>query len=132
LAEYLHWDPGIRIGIEEIDLEHQTFVLLINQLDRQRDDPQMAPRLLQALAKYATFHFQSEENIMYANGYPLFEEHWKLHLELLEHLNNILLRFHGSKIGSTEMLQFLKDWYCHHTAHEDMKFAEYLKLQGKA
>jgi len=132
LSEYLHWDPGIRVGVDEIDLEHRTFVLLINQLDQQRDHPQMAPRILQALVKYAAFHFQSEENIMYPYAYPFFEEHWKLHLSLLEHLNIVLQKFRSGDADSAEVLDFLKEWYCHHTSQEDMKFAEYLRLQGAA
>lgn len=132
MSDYLCWDPGICVGVDEVDLEHQTFVLLINQLDHQRNHPQMAPRILQALAKYAAFHFQSEENIMYAYGYPLFEEHWKLHLSLLEHLNNAMLQFRSGEIDYDEILAFLKEWYCNHTSQEDMKFAEYLRFQGAA
>ena len=28
MSEYLRWNPGITLGIDEIDLEHQTFVVL--------------------------------------------------------------------------------------------------------
>lgn len=133
MFECLHWDPGVRVGIEEIDLEHQTFVLLINQLDAHREQPEMASRTLQALVKYATFHFQSEENIMFSSAYPALDEHWRLHLSLLEHLNNIMLQFRTGEIDYEQVLNFLKDWYCNHTSREDMKFGEFLKSRpGKS
>jgi len=129
MSECLRWDPGVRIGVEEIDLEHQTFVVLINQLDHYLRQPEMAERVLQALAKYVAFHFQSEENMMFAAAYPGLEAHRLIHHSLVEQLNNVLLKLRGGEISYDEVLEFLRQWYCNHTAKEDMKFGEFLKNQ---
>lgn len=129
MTHYLRWDPGIRVGVEEIDLEHQTFVALINQLDEHRDSPEMKQRILQALAKYAAFHFQSEENIMFAAAYPGIDAHRLLHLALLEHLNIVSHKLRCGEMSYGQALNFLQEWYCNHTSKEDLKFAEFLRLQ---
>ncbi|MBS1197412.1 MAG: bacteriaohemerythrin [Proteobacteria bacterium] len=129
MSGHLRWDPCVRIGVEEIDLEHQTFVVLINQLDHYLQQPEMAERILQALAKYVAFHFQSEENMMFAAAYPGLEAHRRIHLSLLEQLNNVLLKLRGGESSYAETLEFLRQWYCSHTSVEDMKFGEFLKNQ---
>ena len=100
MSEYLRWNPGITLGIDEIDLEHQTFVVMVNQLEDYQHDPDMATLILRALIKYAAFHFQSEENVMYAAGYPDLNRHRTLHLDLMDHLNICLL--YTSKTGKAQ------------------------------
>lgn len=128
----LLWDPGVRIGVEEIDLEHQTFVVLINQLAQYQQQPAMAERVLQALTKYVAFHFQSEENMMFASGYPELEAHRSIHFSLLEQLNNVLLKLRAGEIAFSEILEFLRQWYCNHTAREDLRFGEFLRSLGNS
>jgi hemerythrin-like metal-binding protein len=132
MSEQLRWDPGVRVGVEEIDLEHQTFVVLINQLENYQQNPEMAERVLQALAKYVAFHFQSEENMMFAATYPGLEAHRSIHLSLLEQLNNVLLKLRGGESSYAETLEFLRQWYLNHTMKEDMKFAGFLKTAGNS
>jgi hemerythrin-like metal-binding protein len=130
MSQYVYWNPGIVLGIKEIDLEHQTFVIMINQLDDYQNQPAMASRIIQALVRYAAFHFQSEENIMFAVNYPALEAHRSSHLDLLDHLNIVLLELRtGETQNYQQILEFFKDWYVNHTTKIDMRFAEFLNQQ---
>lgn len=129
MSAYVRWDPKISVGVEEIDLEHRTFVLLINQLDEYQAQPEMVRRILLALMKYAAFHFQSEENTMYSAAYPDAEAHWQLHLAVLEQLNITLQKFSAGEIDCPQILDFLRNWYCTHTSKVDMQLGDFLKKQ---
>lgn len=126
VSDYVYWDPGVNIGVEEIDLEHRTFVALINRLESVKTDCALAPRVLQELIKYIAFHFQSEENIFFESGYPELEAHRLLHLALLEKLNVALMELRSGQIDYDELLAFFRSWYLHHTVKEDRRFAGFL------
>lgn len=126
MADYLDWDPGVTVGVEEIDLEHRTFVALINRLEGVKTDRALAPRVLQELIKYVAFHFQSEENIFFESGYPELEAHRVLHLALLEKLNVVLMELRSGQIDFDELLAFFRSWYLNHTAREDRRFVGFL------
>lgn len=126
MSEYLRWNPSITLGIEEIDLEHRTFVVLINRLEDVKADQEMASRVLQALVKYAAFHFQSEENIFFEAGYPELAIHHAAHLALLEQLDVVLMELRSEQIGMDQILAFFKQWYVNHTSKADHRFADFL------
>jgi len=133
MADYVNWNPGISLGISEIDLEHQAFVVIINELDKNKADPVMAQRIVQALVRYAAFHFQSEENIMFAARYPGLEAHRSTHQHLLEDLNIVLVDLRTEADYNYEpILAFFKDWYVNHTSKADMRFAEFLNRQASS
>lgn len=129
MSEYLRWNPGITLGIDEIDLEHQTFVVMVNQLEDYQHDPDMATLILRALIKYAAFHFQSEENVMYAAGYPDLNRHRTLHLDLMDHLNIVMMEAFKQIPDFASILDFFKGWYINHTTKADQSFAEFLRQQ---
>lgn len=133
MSDYVNWNPGISLGIREIDLEHQSFVVIINELDKYKADPVMAQRIVQALVRYAAFHFQSEENIMFAAHYPGLQAHRSAHLHLLEDLNIVLVDLKTEADYNYEpILAFFKDWYVNHTSKADMRFAEFLNRQASS
>ncbi len=127
MSDYLSWDPKISLGIEEIDLEHYVFVVLINRLEDVKADHERRSRVLQTLIKYAAFHFQSEENIYFDAGYPDIETHRASHLALLDQLNIVLMELRGGEVDFDQILAFFKKWYINHTSKEDYLFVEFLK-----
>ena len=66
-----------KIGIEEVDLQHQYFLDLIKRLSvilNSNVSAHLDTRLINEIIKYAEFHFQSEENLMVINDYPDLEK----------------------------------------------------------
>ncbi|MET0091887.1 MAG: bacteriohemerythrin [Sedimenticola sp.] len=128
----LSWSTKYELGIEDIDFQHHFFLDLINRLADALDEPDNGPyqaRLITELNAYARFHFISEENMMLHAGYPSYTEHKNHHDDLLEQLSirENMLDMKHSKEEIAGILEFLSNWFFHHTVSEDRLFADYLK-----
>jgi hemerythrin len=127
----LEWSPTYKIGIDRIDLEHETFFGLVRDFEKARlenADKQVLLGVLDEIALYAKFHFRSEENIMQAMGYPGLEEHKEKHLHLIEVLSNNILGLTLDRITPMRIEELLVEWFLQHTANDDNKIAEFRKL----
>jgi hemerythrin len=121
----LRWTAEYETGIAEIDLQHQYFMNLINRIADEvihSQEVEYRKRLLDELGKYASFHFLSEENIMYKLGYPDRQQHYLLHRDLLDKLS--AARVHEDEI---RIVNFLHDWFQHHTLCEDKKIGAFTR-----
>ena len=122
----LHWQAAYDTGVEEIDLQHRYFMALINRLTAELaacDDPKYRQGLLNELAKYAAFHFASEENLMAKFGYPDLERHRMLHIELIDKLSS---RMNG--MTYEPLFEFLIGWFIQHTTSEDHRIGEHVRI----
>lgn len=120
----LHWQHDYATGVKEIDLQHHYFLSLINRIASElqsANDPKYRERLYEELVRYAAFHFISEENLMIKYGYPDLERHRMLHHNLKDDLSArcMLQREEG-------LLEFLVNWFIHHTVTEDRHIGEYV------
>jgi hemerythrin-like metal-binding protein len=89
--EKINWNDKFKIGVEEVDLQHEYFILLVNRLVdefTESNDSTYKHRLLEELALYTSFHFISKGNLMIKNNYPDFKEHMAIHRKLLSQLND--------------------------------------------
>lgn len=128
--EKISWDDKFAIGNERIDFEHRIFVDLIRIIQdsyEAGDPPERIKRLIDELEKYSRFHFLSEENIMIDIGYPAYESHKMLHLDLLQELNYQKNIREITKSSIEQFLEFLFYWFVNHTINEDRKIIDYLK-----
>lgn len=91
-------------------------------------DPIYRQSLIAELNAYARFHFLSEENLMYKSGYPGWQSHKQLHLQLIDELSSKQSRLllNGDRQAPAGIINFLSDWFIHHTTEEDRRFADYL------
>ena len=126
----LVWLNEYELGIEEIDLQHHYFLNLINRLEKElanSDDLVYQQSLFKELSIYAHFHFVSEENFMYREGYPDLTRHKSHHDALIAKLNRKKLQFETGQIKATSIIDFLRHWFLQHTIGEDMKFAKFFR-----
>lgn len=124
-SSILHWQAAYDTGVEEIDLQHRYFLALINRLTAElaaSGDARYRQGLLNELAKYAAFHFASEENLMVKLGYPDRERHRMLHIELIDKLSSRM-----NAITYEPLLEFLVGWFIQHTTTEDRHIGEHLR-----
>ena len=128
----MEWQKDYELGHDKIDLEHRVFFDLVKSvgsaLDRG-DSKDRIRRLIAETAKYADFHFLSEENIMIDVGYPDFADHHKIHQELMQSLNRCIVNFEVSEESTRDLVTFLTNWFVKHTTNEDLKVAKYIKQQ---
>lgn len=123
----LHWKSHYDCGIPEIDLQHRYFLQLINRVSIELNtssDANYRARLLQEVAKYAQFHFISEENLMLKFGYPEFDQHRQLHIALMNELS------WRSQKSVDDLLEFLVGWFINHTVEKDHDFGNFIRCQS--
>jgi len=121
----LHWKAEYETGIEEIDLQHRYFMGLINRMYPElttSDDPEYRARLFDELAKYASFHFISEENLMIKLGYPDLNRHHMMHRNLIDELS-----WRAQSKSYDEFFDFLVSWFIDHTVEEDHRIGDFVR-----
>jgi len=127
------WRRWFEIGHETIDFEHKTFLGLINQLDHlaaRGAPPERLARALDEIAKYAAFHFASEESVMLDADYDGFVQHRAHHRALLARLEEVIAAFEGGLDNVQEIITFLVLWFAEHTVNEDLDIAVAIKRRN--
>lgn len=129
----VRWDDKYIVGNEVIDWDHKVLFSLINdfydafQENGRRCDLSF---ILMKLVRYAEQHFQREEAIMAASGYPVHEGHHEFHTKLYETIYQLNDRLESDPTPlDRATIAFLKNWLVDYVVTEDLKFGEFLRQQ---
>ena len=137
LKSDLVWTEEYRIGVPEIDAQHQELFQRANRLmhavsnaDRQKD----IAELLEFLSSYVILHFAAEEELMRTYDYPFFPTQKFQHEKLKEYFGKIkedlLTAAEEDRFYTVFRFQLLiVDWLINHTIREDKHLGKF--LQGK-
>lgn len=128
------WNASYELGIPAIDRQHQGLVQAINELHEAMlagRDREATVRVILRLINYTKVHFDAEEQLLLAKGYPGYSDHRQSHHAFVRRV----LDFHnqyldGRVVLSAEVLAFLKDWLAHHILEEDRAYAGWLRERG--
>ena len=129
----MYWklDDNMRIGLDEIDQQHQQMVDLLNQMSEamiQDNVGQSVVQIFNQLYDYTQYHFQSEEAAHEQYGYPDRQAHAIAHQALIEKMKDLNQRFHQDNSTSPEeLMDLLTDWVFGHIRGSDMRFKTYLQ-----
>ena len=123
------WTDKYLIGNRLIDKQHRhLFVvasdLMTNYRDKEEVDKEAFASKLSFLKEYAVNHFADEEKLQIELKYKGYEEHKKLHEDLLSqvhHHEKALVESDFSKEEIDSFIQTLVEWLTHHVAVEDKK-----------
>jgi hemerythrin-like metal-binding protein len=121
------------LGIPALDQQHRRLGQLLTAL-RHSADAGDRPRLaatVEALARLATRHFATEEQLMGAAYYPFLHRHREDHHRLLACLHELRQPqvLDGAQVG--EMIADLEHRLRHHFLREDREYAPYLRQSPK-
>ncbi|MBK9160602.1 MAG: hemerythrin domain-containing protein [Nitrosomonadales bacterium] len=127
----LEWTDELSVCIPEIDVEHQRFAHLVNQLNEaivRRMDMAEIQRRMQAILDDAVAHFEHEERLFREWGYPDAEAHAQKHAQAVEYLGKIMEGFgkEGTEYEWIEAGLKVKQTLIEHLLHEDMKYRDYV------
>lgn len=128
------WKPGFALGIDEIDLQHQTLLKHLNDCIRYASDHGSSVDthgIIDDLKAYARLHFTAEESLLRKIGYPesdAHQQHHRLFEEQLTQMGKAVAA--GEKHAVTSLVSFLKDWYMEHVLVEDKRYAAYMQAKG--
>jgi hemerythrin len=132
---HFKWNADYSVGDDMIDLQHRQLLSILNELvdEIERSDapaPESARKIFDRLAAYVTEHFDYEERLIAAAGYPeaSLAEHRKEHNVLLQKVQDFEHVFdNGAHTALVEMMPFLYgDWLIHHICGTDRDYAPYL------
>ncbi len=122
------WGEKYRLRINEIDRQHQTFLLLLNKAHdfythsaSSLPPDEVRQRVLKDLAgirDFARAHFTTEESFMTRHDYPKLAEHQQEHAKLLDIASS--LEEETSRPGPftpAGWIEVILHWYDHHVQH---------------
>lgn len=126
----LVWSDRFRSGNQTLDSQHRGLLddsnhLLAAILSEQSNDKVDAA--VDALLRDIVSHFQDEEKIILAVGYPHAAAHAVLHEELLRRAEELVGHYRGGSLSVGELFQFLAhDLVAKHILTEDSEYFPYL------
>ena len=130
----LVWDDSLRIGIKDIDAQHQILVRMICDLHeamRTGKGKAQVEQVVKGLEDYAVEHFGFEEGLMKKYKYPGYVHHRKEHDAFVEKVMAFGEEFRAGKVALTnEVMNFLKNWLVGHIKSTDRKYAPFFKERG--
>ena len=90
MSQTIDWSDEYRIGLDEIDSQHKRLNDLGNKVIatcNRHQSQDMIVDSMDALKKYTTWHFQSEEVLMRIYEYPDYTDHRDEHVALIKELH---------------------------------------------
>jgi hemerythrin-like metal-binding protein len=131
---FIEWTDTLSVGIPSIDTQHQKLVSLLNQLHeamRNRQGKEILDSLFKELLDYTKYHFQAEETLFDAHGYPGAEMHKTQHRELIAEAERLQSQFEsGELLISVKVLDFLKRWVAEHIQESDKRYQDFFLSKG--
>lgn len=126
MSEFV-WTEAMSVGVPALDADHRCLVRIINLLhDAEGNDTNRVIEIvMEALNRYARFHFAREEQVMTACGFPALGVHRAEHVSFSRTLAAIPERQHGEK-AAQELRDYLRDWLLHHILIQDMAYKPYI------
>ncbi|MGB5103967.1 MAG: bacteriohemerythrin [Steroidobacteraceae bacterium] len=126
----LQWRDDFRIGIEEVDHEHQELIGLINSLHAALGEDRSAERVEGFLGEiYASIsgHFALEEKVMRARRYDGLAAHKADHERLLDDLRDLMdEQAGGAPLDEEQFATRLAQWFSGHFQTHDARLHRFL------
>lgn len=132
----LAWHQAYECGHAAIDEEHQTLFTDANNLlaailsGRPTEEVTV---VIDVLIRDVVQHFQNEEAIITAAGFPGAEEHAEIHRGLVDSALALVARFHAGTLAIGDLFQYLAhDVVARHMLGADREFFHYLEEREKS
>lgn len=124
----IQWSDKLRLGIAEIDEQHNKFIEMMNSMYdavyglKSTDE---LGQIIRQLSAYAEYHFATEEKYFEKFKYEFTEEHKQQHHDLKLKVAAYKDRYEkeGKKLSS-EIMEFMEDWLVNHLEHHDRKYVQ--------
>ncbi|MDO8788099.1 MAG: bacteriohemerythrin [Sulfuritalea sp.] len=126
----VQWSTSMSSGNLHIDEQHAILIDTINQLAsaESQDDRPVVAMIIDELVNYTVFHFDYEERLIEATGYPELENHRRIHQGFVKWVRELREEFtyHRRRQLGERILGFLCDWLREHILGEDLRYRPYI------
>jgi len=131
---FLEWSSDLRVGIEQIDQEHESCIALLNVLHAAMMAGANNARLVEmfdGLMEAIEHGFAAEQNLFEAHCYLSAADHLALHEAFMKRTIELQWEFEIGKVPvSSEALEFLNAWLSNHFRGPDKACAEFFRKHG--
>ncbi len=124
------WRGAYDTGISDMDEEHRKLFEIARNLYLEVRSPTGGARVedcFQQLQTRMESHFQAEERLMEAHGYPGAENHRTMHRDYLREVVRKEKRQNDASLSLEEINVFFRNWMIHHVLTEDRKLGLFLR-----
>ena len=126
----VEWRDEFKIGIEEVDFEHQELIELINELyaEAKKEDSSMTVMdYLEEIFAKISAHFALEEKVMRDLRYDEYEEHKEDHELLLDIIRDIMDEYMDTPtLDEEQFSERLNKWFTQHFSTKDARMHKFL------
>jgi hemerythrin-like metal-binding protein len=126
----LEWRDDFRIGIEEVDHEHEEMIRLINELHAALGGERSGERVEAFLGDIfagISAHFALEEKVMRARNYDGLPDHKADHERLLDDLRDMMdQQASGAILDEEAFAARLAEWFGAHFRTQDARLHKFL------
>lgn len=122
------WIETLSVGVPLMDLQHRTMIDMLNRLvlSLETGTHTMIEQGLDDLIDYARFHFEAEERLMLACGYPDFADHQAEHRRLMDDIQALRRRSGNAATTRAEIIAILTKWAMRHIIGKDLAYRPYV------
>jgi len=126
IRSYFTWSSEYLLGQKTIDSEHkELFRIALKALNYEnvKNQKEHARATIMQLNKYMQEHFKHEEEYMLSIAYPSFQEHKKIHAQIIDQVSQLIQQLPKMKIQDFEkaLVTYIDIWLVNHIIHEDHK-----------
>lgn len=123
-------DPKYRLGHDAIDREHAQLIGIARELQTALKegtaDGLQIKRIVDRLVAYTRTHFENEEALMAAAGYPGLSEHRTLHAELNAKVRQFATELLDNQDKTALKINlFMNVWLFEHISRDDAAFVKF-------
>ena len=123
----IEWQDHFKIGIDEVDFEHQELIELYNEAKKEGSTLAVLGFLGEIFEKISA-HFALEEREMREFKYDQYEEHKQEHEQLLDSIRDIMDEYEEETLlDEVELGERLKDWFVNHFSTKDARLHKFLQ-----
>ena len=132
MGKHISWKDFYSVGEESLDAQHKQIVAILDDLYHVvhvGGEQAEFKRLLDRLLQYTVAHFEHEEQMMQACGFPDFDNHKAEHDQMRR--RTLAYREHLELITAHDLLRFLKEWFTEHVRAQDQCYVPYLSAAAR-
>ena len=132
MEDRLVFDSRYRVGIEQVDLEHQKLFAVAGAIYDSLSLDVIVPmkevrKAIDRLIRDTSAHFASEESLMEAAGYPNLEDHRVLHAGLISRIRHFETQIEAAEqLTPVDVYEFLCNWLGDHILTSDRMFGKFM------
>jgi len=135
MKELITWGDMYKLGLEEIDPQHQKLVAIINKLYKAMQtstEKEEMKTIFNELTDYADYHFSTEEKHFEEFDYKDKVVHTQSHEAYKAKIAQFVKDYEGGATSALpfQLMDFLGEWWSGHILGADRKYVECFHEHG--